>query len=137
MGDEHPMFEEAERTGKWFYLPQLQRWLSPEALRRKQAEGKWVGAPDDGEGWVLATPPADEIMREADEDLERGLKETVGPYSEEDDPGVSPGAPEPHGDGSDLPVHDATSGPPTENAGQPPDPTGNVGASPPVAPAKQ
>lgn len=93
MGEEHPMFEEAERTGQWFYLPSLQRWLSPAALRRKQVEGAWVNAPDEGEGWVLAAPPPEEIAREAQEDVDAGRVESPPDPATDESGAVEPPPP--------------------------------------------
>jgi len=37
-----PLFEEAERTGKWFYWAHQDIWFSPAELREQHAKGMFV-----------------------------------------------------------------------------------------------
>jgi hypothetical protein len=48
-----PLFEKAEKEGLWFYTNYQSLWFTPEQLREKQKEGRFVWGK---ENWQLRNP---------------------------------------------------------------------------------
>lgn len=48
-----PLFEEAEKSGLWFYAKYQSIWLHPKELRAEHAKGKFVWGPVN---WILRNP---------------------------------------------------------------------------------
>lgn len=65
-----PMFEEAERTGKWFHCGYQDLWFSPKQLRAEHAKGSFIwGAVN----WRLRDPQ--ELVAEAQARVESAERE--------------------------------------------------------------
>lgn len=64
-----PMFDEARRTGKWFFLPYQSLWFSPDELAAEHAKCSMIFS---AVNWRLRDPG--ELIAGAEADFEKACK---------------------------------------------------------------